>query len=204
MMFLEKLFFEAGGYTASNLLNASSTERRQILQLGNAVIFSTVASMISWGHASNILINLGSGQVLKTSSIIVTALVVLLVSLSINRNLIFYSDMREERNPVNSSYDPAGKKTVHALVYLRVALVLIVSILNIQLLKDSPEILIVIMLGLFELYPLLLKRQMGQTILGRRVKERLIYQQKRSELLRERYERKIQESEHEMFTEKSD
>lgn len=208
MMILNKLFFEAGGYTASDLAKASRTERRQILQLGSAVIFSIIASMVSWGYASTLLMNPDSGLFLKSLSLIGTALVVLLVSLSINRNLIFYSDMREEKKAAYSGYTPLTNEPGHNLIYLRVALVLIVSLLNFMLFSRSSEALIgllaIAMLGLFELYPLLLKKQMGQTILGRRMQEKLIYQKERSKLKGEEYAQEIKASERKIHTQRDD
>jgi len=200
MKILDKLFFEAGGYTADNLAKASNTERRQILQLGNAVIFSIFASIISWGYASTLLTHPNSSPLISSLSIILTVLVVSLVSLSINRNLIFYSDMHKEIKPDYSTYNPDRNEAVHILIYLRVALVLIVSILNFELLSGT----VIVMLGLFELYPLLLKKQMGQTILGRRMREKLIYQKERSKLKGEEYTRQIETSERKILSEDSE
>jgi len=194
MTILDNLFYEAGGYSAKDLEHASDTERRQILQLGSAVIFSLIASSISWGAASTLLLSADADFLIKLPIIFISVLLVLAISLSFNRNLIFYSDMHEKKAP-EYTYSSTEKGTPQTLPYLRIAMVLLVSCLTYQVFDNPAGAIFILVLALFELYPLLLKRQMGQTILGRRIKARLDHQHERGMLKKAQYDKELREKE---------
>ncbi|MGB1311098.1 MAG: hypothetical protein ACPG47_07785 [Leucothrix sp.] len=195
MKILDELLLLAGGYSNADLAQASAPERRQILQLGSAVIFSIVASMISWSIAStHYLADIYTNVPTTSLSVALTTSIVLFVSLSINRNLIFYSDMYREKKQ-EYSYSSEKKETARTLPCVRVALVVIVSLLNLKVFETQAGMLVIAMLGIFELYPLFLKKQMGQTIFGLRMQEKLHFHQKRSRLKGEEYAQKLKESE---------
>ena len=200
MTILDKLIYEAGGYSAKDLEHASDTERRQILQLGSAVLFSILASITSWSIASTLLVGSDHNYLVLTLVIFITILIVFAVSMSLNRNLIFYSDMQV---PKQASYSYTGpkKRSVHAMLYVRVALVGIVATLNTQVLDDRLGYMMIGVLVIFELYPLFLKWQIGQTILGRRIQAKLNFQLKRGQLKEEEYALKIKQTEQRLVCE---
>ena len=197
MKILHDLIFQAGGYSFDDLKKASSTERRQILQLGCAVLFSTFASIINWTFASVHLLGDTLTGVMIAYPIFITALVVFPISLSINRNLIFYSDTHENKQ-ITYTYS-SEKEATHTLPYVRFALVAIVCGINFSLINaNAAQLSLIALLGIFELYPLMLKKQMGQTILGRRMQARLQFQHKRGILKREQYAKLLEQIEREM------
>ena len=124
MKTLNNLIYEAGGYSAKDLENASNTERRQILQLGSAVLFSIIASIISWGAASTLLVSPDQDLILSILTVFVTVCVVFPLTMSLNRNLIFYSDMKIEEE-FTYSYSEANKGSINTLLYLRIILAMI-------------------------------------------------------------------------------
>ena len=197
MTILHDLIYQAGGYSSDDLKNASGTERRQILQLGCAVLFSTIASIINWTFASTHLFGSALTGAMIAFPFFITALVVFPISLSINRSLIFYSDTHENKQ-LTYTYS-SEKEATHTLPYVRFALVAIVCGINFALIEANPaQLSLIALLGLFELYPILLKKQMGQTILGRRVQARLQFQHKRGDLKREQYAKLLEQMEQEM------
>jgi len=135
MKILHDLIFQAGGYSFDDLKKASSTERRQILQLGCAVLFSTFASIINWTFASVHLLGDVLTGAMIAYPIFITALVVFPISLSINRNLIFYSDTHENKQ-ITYTYS-SEKEATHTLPYVRFALVAIVCGINFSLINAN-------------------------------------------------------------------
>lgn len=181
MKIFDDLLYRAGGYSAADLIHANPTECRQIRQLGRASLISILASMTSWGTASFLLTT--------TDNVPTRALILLLVisltatvMYSLNRTLFYYSDIIDARNRSVS------------LPLFRIVLVVLATVLcYLAISHDHPyRQVFPILLAAFELYPLLLKMLVGQTIAGHREQARIEHEHMRGDLKKQEYAQNVE------------
>lgn len=180
MKILVDLLYLAGGYSADQLTNANATERRQIRQLGRASIISIIASTLSWSIASTLFAPKDS-----SAALVILLFVVLLVpvlTFSLNRTLFYNSDTARNNNIL--------------LPLFRIALITLATSLSYQVLADVPGYgkVVPFILASFELYPILLKLHVGQTIAGNREQARLEHEHMRGNLKKDEYVQSVEQA----------
>ena len=178
MKILDDLQYLAGGYSADDLTNAKTTERRQIRQLGRASLISILASTISWGIASSLL-----SPTTNLRELILLFVIILtpIIMFSLNRTLFYHSDTARNNGIL--------------LPLFRIAIIAVATTLCFHALTgiDAYGMVLPFILAGFELYPLLLKLHMGQTIAGHREQARLEHEHMRGDLKKHAYEQDVEQ-----------
>lgn len=180
MKILVDLLYLAGGYSADQLTNANPTERRQIRQLGRASVISIIASTLSWSIASSLF-----APTQSMAALVILLFVILLVPIltfSLNRTLFYNSDIARNNNVL--------------LPMFRIGLIVLATMLSYQALANVPGYgkVVPFILASFELYPILLKLQIGQTIAGDREQARLEHEHMRSSLKKDEYVQHVEQA----------
>ena len=179
MKILDNLQYLAGGYSAEQLTNANITERRQICQLGRASLISILASTISWGIASSLF---ASNAVLAELVLMFVIIFIPIIMFSLNRTLFYHSDMAKDSGIL--------------LPLFRLAIIVVSTTLCFHALSgvDAYGMVLPFILAGFELYPLVLKMNIGQTIAGHREQARVEHEHMRSDLKKGEYVQNVEQS----------
>lgn len=177
MKILDRLMYRAGGYSSDKLANSSTIERRQVRQQGRASIISIIASTLSWFIASSLFAGQGG-----TASLVILGFVVLFVpwlTFSLNRTLFYNADV--------------GKNNDFLLPLSKIALITLATFLSYEVLSNISGYgkILPFILAIFDLYPIILKLYIGQTIAGRREQARLEREHMRGDLKKREYEREV-------------
>ena len=172
MKTLDNLQYLAGGYSAEQLTNAKDTERRQISQLGRASLISILASTISWGIASSLFAHTA---ILSELVLMFVIIFIPVIMFSLNRTLFYHSDMANGGGIL--------------LPLFRLAIIVVSTTLCFHALPgvDAYGLVLPFLLAGFELYPLVLKMNMGQSIAGNREQARVEHEHMRGDLKKHEY-----------------
>lgn len=180
---IDKILYKAGGYSAQDLAHSKTDdERKQIRQLGYAVIYAVLASTMIWCIAFTPLLT-ALDSLTRVVYLLPVILVVVPFSFHLNQNLIYHSDVGVEKRP---------KKF---LLFSRIIMVVLATCFSYQALSElngAPVMLVIpFLLAILELSPLMLKHQMGQTILGKRKQEKLKREYERGVIKGQQYDSEL-------------
>lgn len=183
MKILVNLIYEAGGYSTAYLEKASPAERRQIRQLGRASLISLLASIANWGFATTLIAPTNTPFILIAALLVVT-LITTLIIFNINRTYFYYSDTCAK-----------GEKGTLLLLFRGLITLFAATLCFLAVYDRGPIWMIVpFIFATLELYPLVLKSLIGQTIAGHREYSRLEREHMRSDLRMKEYVEQMEES----------
>ena len=171
MKILDNLLYLAGGYSSDELTNAQTVERRQIRQLGLASLISILASTISWGIASSLFASslFASNAILAELILMFVIIFIPIIMFSLNRTLFYRSDIAKDSGIL--------------LPLFRLAIIVASTTLCFHALSgvDIYGMMLPFILAGFELYPLVLKMSISQTIAGHREQSRFEHEHMRND-----------------------